>query len=191
MALAAWNSCQFVQSERKERNKLWKQQWALPFNCTLAAVVILRSVLCLTTKSAEKSKQSLLTSYPRELQQACLPLKYEEEQHPATQQYMKLQTYCEWRLEVKIINGSCLHRVVWSRTAVCHGGNDDQVATIAHTHWCASSAVNWHIWALCKPLVVVICKHVVVLFCHDRIPLFTLSPPSFFSQAPDSTPEIR
>jgi hypothetical protein len=29
------------------------------------------------------------------------------------------------------------------------------------------------------------------LFCHDRIPLFTLSPPSFFSQAPDSTPEIR
>ncbi len=77
--------------------------------------------------------------------------------------------------EVKIINESCLHRVVWSHTAVCQGGNDNQVATIAHTHWYASSALNWHIWALCKPLVVVICKHVVVSFCHDCISLVALS----------------
>ncbi len=46
------------QSERKERDKLWKQQGALPFNCTLTAVVRLRSVLCLTRKSAERNESN-------------------------------------------------------------------------------------------------------------------------------------
>ncbi len=93
-------------------------------------------------------------------------------QHNTMWNYRGIVSGCS---EVKIINESCLHRVVWSHTAVCHRGNDDQVATIAHTHWYASSALQL---TYLSPLQASGSSHLQTcssLVFYDCIPLFALS----------------